>query len=441
MKKLFFLIVFLSIISIPTYATVTYPTSPKGIPRISKQYIMPEIMVEKVDGYDHIVMPGLNDLNIPGEPVLPFKTVRLLLPLDQELEDSEIIPEQKTYLEGKYDIIYGKRPIPLSWASNPEVREKFPYIGTIRNETIYSLAEEYPGKLYSVISTQVLKGFKILILNLYPVQYTPKTGEVYYFKKINVNVYLNPIPPHLIKSKVKPTFRALDKDKIKVTKVVDNPEETGTYIYEYLLSGYELQTISLVDPTGDWDYVIITNNELSAAFQDLVDWKNSKGIKTKIVTIEDIYAEYTGEDDQSKIRNFIKDAYTNWNIEYVLLGGDGDGADVGGESGDKIIPTRYFYSRFFEDHPIPADMYYSNLDGTFDYDGDGYYGEPGDGEGGGEVDLYSELYIGRAPVDSVEEVSNFVSKTIAYEQSTDPYLRKALMVGEYLGFGGHRFLI
>ncbi|MFH0772679.1 MAG: C25 family cysteine peptidase [Candidatus Omnitrophota bacterium] len=88
------------------------------------------------------------------------------------------------------------------------------------------------------------------------------------------------------------------------------------------------------------------------------------------------------------------------------------------------------------DDNIPADLYYACLNGTFDNDADGIYGEPTDGENGGEVDLLAEVYIGRAPVDSVVEVNNFVRKTLAYEDSTDTHLGNNYMVGEYLGFGG-----
>jgi len=41
------------------------------------------------------------------------------------------------------------------------------------------------------------------------------------------------------------------------------------------------------------------------------------------------------------------------------------------------------------------------------------------------------VYIGRAPVDSLEEAYNFVNKTIRYENSTDmDYLKKAVFIGE-----------
>jgi len=204
-----------------------------------------------------------------------------------------------------------------------------------------------------------------------------------------------------------------------------------------------VQPTSIVDPADSYDYVIITDSTLKSAFQPLTDWKNQKGVSTTIVTVDQITSDpsYTGNDTQEEIRNFIIDAYNNWEIEYVLLGGDADYADVGGESGDNIIPVRRFWAMscdYDDGDLMPADMYYSNLDGTFDYDNDGIYGEPGDGESGGEVDLYSEVFVGRAPVDSVEDVSNFVNKTIAYESlsGSESYLKKTLMVGEYLGFGG-----
>ena len=77
-------------------------------------------------------------------------------------------------------------------------------------------------------------------------------------------------------------------------------------------------------------------------------------------------------------------------------------------------------------------MYYGCLDGTFDNDADGIYGETTDGVGGLEIDLLAEVYVGRAPVDSATEVSNFVKKTINYENSEASYLTSACMVGEKL---------
>ena len=49
----------------------------------------------------------------------------------------------------------------------------------------------------------------------------------------------------------------------------------------------------------------------------------------------------------------------------------------------------------------------------------------------------SEVYVGRVPVDNDMEVSNFVRKTLYYDDSDGmQYLRNVYMFGEYLGFGG-----
>lgn len=221
-------------------------------------------------------------------------------------------------------------------------------------------------------------------------------------------------------------------------KINDSWDGNNKSLSAYTDNGWSLSAIVLFSATP-YDYVIITSEEFKNApepnFQTLADWKESRGIRTAIVTVEDIYADYSGKDNQERIRNFIRDAYANNATDYVLLGGDADGQDVGGESGDNIVPVRGLWAWDYETDPpnIPSDLYYSCLDGSYDYDGDGVYGEPNDGPGGGEVDLLAEVYVGRAPVDLAEELANFVTKTIGYEQSAeDPYLKEAWMVGELL---------
>jgi len=48
------------------------------------------------------------------------------------------------------------------------------------------------------------------------------------------------------------------------------------------------------------------------------------------------------------------------------------------------------------------------------------------------------VYVGRASAENENEISNFIYKTLAYENapSSSPFLRNALTVGEHLGFGG-----
>ncbi|MBD3331309.1 hypothetical protein GF356_00545, partial [candidate division GN15 bacterium] len=82
------------------------------------------------------------------------------------------------------------------------------------------------------------------------------------------------------------------------------------------------------------------------------------------------------------------------------------------------------------------DVFFGCLDGTFNYDGDSKWGEPNDGEDGGDVDLVAEVFVGRASVGNTTEATRFVNKTIQYQTANGPYLADVLMCGEHLGFGG-----
>ena len=108
--------------------------------------------------------------------------------------------------------------------------------------------------------------------------------------------------------------------------------------------------------------------------------------------IEDIDVHYPGIDLAEKMRNFIREMYTNHGTQYILLGGDSDGSPE-----SQTIPTRLVYGQAgdFTDYHIPSDLYFGCLDGSWNGDGDAFWGELYDGENGGDIDWFSEVYVGR----------------------------------------------
>jgi len=50
--------------------------------------------------YDSILIKSLDRYGGPGKPVMPFKTVRILIPQDSDLESIEIISGKKVTLDG-----------------------------------------------------------------------------------------------------------------------------------------------------------------------------------------------------------------------------------------------------------------------------------------------------------------------------------------------------
>jgi len=167
---------------------------------------------------------------------------------------------------------------------------------------------------------------------------------------------------------------------------------------------------------GKYDYLIIVPESWIGAVKPLAEWKTLKGVPTYVATVEDIEGTYMGKDLAWKIREFIKDSYMKWQIRYVLLAGD-----VG------FIPTRYVHNPdtaegdpllpYFPDGTLkPTDWYYAGLDGTWDDDGDGIYGESSEYSIKDEMDWEPEIAIGRLPANSYSELQAMVNKIINYEK-------------------------
>ena len=161
----------------------------------------------------------------------------------------------------------------------------------------------------------------------------------------------------------------------------------------------------------------------------LANWKNSIGVKTIILSN---YSLYQGKDDAERIRNMIKDYYEKYHIRWVLLAGDTD-----------VIPIRYVYnpdvilynsSEYSWDATYkPTDFYYASLEGTWDQDGDGIYGESAvyNANGKDEIDWTPEVYVGRFPASNALELQIMVNKTLQYESNpvNGTWMNRMLLAG------------
>ncbi|KAA0001431.1 MAG: hypothetical protein FE048_05425 [Thermoplasmata archaeon] len=170
-----------------------------------------------------------------------------------------------------------------------------------------------------------------------------------------------------------------------------------------------------------YDLIIISPSIFANALRPLVKHKEAYGIKTKLVTLNDIYNSIyftsKGRDVAEKIKYFIKDAIEQWGIKYVLLAGDAD-----------ALPVRYV------SHDavgiFPSDMYYADIfssNGSFcswDMDRDGIFGERKEDK----IDGYPDVAIGRLPASTNGEMQILVQKILGYECLSE----KALFVGTEL---------
>jgi len=386
---------------------ITFPQSPVLGEKCEKitlfyRFNLPSIVAILEEGktFSRVNLEGLPKISFPGKPRLPVKPLRILLPYATAIKKIHVESSQCRKLHLTYPIEIGGQTFCLSKGFS--VRQNFSC----------EVQGIYPNTTYSKIGIQYWRGYSILHINLYPVQYIGYNKTILFHQSFKVVIELK-------KSKPSPLYRGDGKDKI--AHMVENPDVLSTYppknfssVYDYVL----ITTENLINTSGEYTFI------------DLLNHRREQGLSCTYKTVEAIGKEFDGIDLQEKIRNFIRYAYMEWGTTWILLGGDVEKVpvrylvDVDGEQEDEKV--------------LASDIYYQCLDGSYNYDGDDLWGEKFDGVGGGLIDLYAEVYLGRAPVDDAEDVSAFVEKILVYESSKwgeDTYLSKVLALGEILWDG------
>jgi len=179
-------------------------------------------------------------------------------------------------------------------------------------------------------------------------------------------------------------------------------------------------------------YLIITRGMFLPSLENFKKWKEDLGYSTTILTVEDnILGHYGGRDIPEKIRACILDYYENHGVRWVLLVGDADPADgppPGGSPNYQLdneweVPIRYVWnpdnagdtaSTGLSDDWTPTDLYYAGLDGDWDnYSAENRFRFP---------DWTAEVYVGRWPVRTVQELLAIANKTVNYRAPSRNFL-------------------
>ena len=382
MKKLSF-IVLLSMMSFVVFAQTVEMTYHFDNPKVTE-----------LRGYQQINFDGCLQTAVAGNPSLPYQMVSLVLPQGTEAESIEVELSDFQEVEGNISLFPYQ---PSRTMNDTEKRD------LVVNEAIYASKSVYPAENHGVVTTQYKNGYGFAFSSFTPVQYIPSEGKVMYAKTANVRVNTRA-------SKEDHSNMLWGTQEIKntVKRLAQNAEMVDTYNTK----GRELT---------NYDVLIITGAEFVGGYAEYCEYYNSIGMRNQIVTTDEIYATMSGIDNQDKIRNYIIQEYQNNGIMMVVLGGDVN-----------IIPYRGFFcqvqsSSLYESNDIPADLYYNGLDGTWNDNNDGHWGEPG------EDDLMPEIGVSRMSFKTATDLQNMIHKTLSYQQN--PVLgefHKVILAGEHL---------
>jgi len=166
-----------------------------------------------------------------------------------------------------------------------------------------------------------------------------------------------------------------------------------------------------------YQFIILTPDNFKSYLTTLESHKNSRGVTTKLVTLNEIYGgtyfPVVGRDNQEKIKYFIKNAIENWQTSSVMLVG-----------GSVQFPTRETHinveehgdSELFVSDLYYADIYDENMDFcSWDSNGNNIFGEFNWNGKYDNVDLYPDVNIGRLACTSTSQVTTCVNKIKTYE--------------------------
>jgi hypothetical protein len=359
------------------------------------------------EGVTLVRFPGGELLQRPGAPELPMFGERVVLPEGRRVTNLRVLDVSSVRIPcGPVRAAQPPAVLGPIGMSVPEPRRVDP------DASVYGGTGLYPQDLVVLRGSGHARATSLASLEVHPVQFDPVTGNLVLHTRIRVELGLTPDPTG---PPVKGAAGGLDR----LIRRMSIPGSGNT--------GHTPQTLEVgratsLDPES-YQYVIITSEAQRSGYEVYSDWKTTKGIPATVVTVEWINNNYSGRDLPEKIRNFIIEAVDLWGTSYVLLGGD-----------DQVVPSRVAWAMdceagFYDDeNEIRADLYFSDLDGTWDANGNSVFGEVGD-----SVDLLPDVLVGRVPSDHLSHAQGVINKFLVYEK-TPPvdYVMDAFFFAEIL---------
>ncbi len=307
---------------------------------------------------------------VPGAPDLPGVPWVQPLPAGRSAVSVQVVRDEWTAVPGVASVRPLPPPTPLCLQpAHAGIAEPDP--------AIYGVSGFWPGSPVLLAGTSNRNGSPAAELIVFPYRFDPARAELQRLTALEVRIVTETAPP---------------------------PRGAGR------------------EP-GFQRMLVITVPSLKGVFDQLAARRYSEGIPTEVVTMDEVLLSAGGRDDAEALRNYIIAYRQTHGLDYVLLGGD-----------IEHVPMRYAFAMECQAgfHPredsLPCDLYYSDLDGDWDANQNGIFGEIGD-----EIDLFPDVWVGRVTVNDPAEAQAWFDKLAAYEDCTQyGHLQDVLFLAEVL---------
>ena len=302
-----------------------------------------------------------------GYPMLPSYTKTLVYPVGTDIKN--VFCEPLNIVEEELNKEIKISPVAFLVSKT-----------SVNTETTdVDLENVYPEAWYDyTISSGLFEGRRSVIVNvvIYPVRYNSEQNSILYTNEVEINI------------------------------------------------DYEEKMIAKTTNMVEYDFLIITADNYMVELSSLVSHKTSRNIRTKLVTLSDVYNSVyfpvEGRDNAEKVKYFIYNAVENWgkdSLTNVMVVGD-----------ESSFPARSTHVKAAQgdSEVFKSDLYYGDLynaDGSFatwDTNENDLFAEFdwGSSHAEDEMDFYPDVMVGRLPVVSDIQVETIVEKIITYETQT-----------------------
>ena len=362
------------------------------------------------DGY-HYLESSKHSLSFDTDtsaPALPWIGITLLIGENDSFQSVEV---NRTNAVPYVGIKIGPNfPLDVTGVttSNPRPSEKIQYTSF-----------RYPADPLIYTGTHIADGYKFLSFQVSPFSYFPSEDSLCLYSHITLDIKLGKdISANKTSQKFAETREGFVMRDIIRDLAINGSEQDSLYEREKNKSS----RISR-DSSEYIEYLIITTEQLKPTFNALADWKTQKGVRTKVITKDDVIAHQGHALSLPvRIKKEIKYYKENYGIKYVLLGGD-----------SRMIPSSDCYFKYrnssgvlYED-TTACDLFYACLDDIgWDTNYNGRVGEVED-----IFDDSPDIVVSRISAETEDEAWNQVNRIIEYERNPNlnTWENKMLMCG------------
>lgn len=122
-----------------------------------------------------------------GEPVLPVVPCYVVLPEGRAYAGATVTTGNLVDLAGSYKVKHAQPAIPLL----PDARAKY----VPPDPAVYGSDDPFPADTLGTVRVQKKRGVTVVIVNLNPVVYRPKSGKVSYYTSLKLDIRTKPASP------------------------------------------------------------------------------------------------------------------------------------------------------------------------------------------------------------------------------------------------------